>query len=84
MVAKVLQTFHANKHRKEDKNLKVGNKAMLCTLNHRREYKNNHLEHIAKFMPCFDSPYVIMVMHPEYTLDLPNHPNIFPLSMLQK
>ncbi|KIK47106.1 hypothetical protein CY34DRAFT_799638 [Suillus luteus UH-Slu-Lm8-n1] len=38
-------------------------------------------KHIAKFMPCYDSPYIILDMHPEtstYTLNLPNSPNIFP------
>jgi hypothetical protein len=36
---------------------------------------------VAKFMPYFDGPYTIIDTHPEtsnYTLDLPNSPNIFP------
>jgi hypothetical protein len=59
---------------------KVGDKVMLNTLNCRCTYKNNHLERVAKFMPRFDGPYIITKAHPKfstYTLDLPNHPNIF-------
>jgi len=36
---------------------------------------------VAKFMPRFDGPYTIIDSHAEtsnYTLDLPNSPNIFP------
>jgi hypothetical protein len=36
---------------------------------------------VAKFMPRFDGPYVVVDAHPQfsvYTLDLPNAPDVFP------
>jgi len=59
----------------------VGNKVMLSTLHCQREFTVNDPSCVAKFIPCFDGPYVIINSMPEflaYTLDLPNSPNIFP------
>jgi len=59
----------------------VGNKVMLSTLHCQREFTANDPSCVAKFIPCFDGPYVIINSMPEflaYTLDLPNSPNIFP------
>jgi Chromo (CHRromatin Organisation MOdifier) domain len=47
----------------------------------RREYKTKGKQHAAKFMPCYDGPYVIIDTHLEastVTLDMPNAPNLFP------
>lgn len=54
---------------------------MLSTLHQRREYKSKSQNRAAKFMPCFDSPYIIIDTHPEastITLNMPNAPNLFP------
>ena len=39
------------------------------------------LTQVAKFMPCFDGPYLVIDTFPEasmVTLDIPNAPNLFP------
>jgi len=54
---------------------------MLLTLHQWREFATNDLSGVAKLIPCFDGPYIIVNSMPEflaYTLDLPNSLNIFP------
>ena len=53
---------------------------MLSTLNCRCEYKNGEHTRVAKFMPCYDGPYVVISTNENastVTLDIPNQPNIF-------
>src|SRR5882762_5889347 len=79
--AKVFQTHFANKSRRADFNFAINDKVMLSTLHRRQEYKTKGDGRAAKFFPRFDGPYIIINAHPEtsnYTLELPNSPNIFP------
>jgi hypothetical protein len=79
--AKTYQAFYANQHRGPDDVFKIGEKVMLSTLNRRREYKKKGEKRVAKFFPRFDGPYTVVNTHAEtsnYTLDLPNAPNVFP------
>src|ERR1700678_4776249 len=53
---------------------------MLSTLNRRWQYKSAGEHHVAKFMPWFDGPYIVVDVHPSastVTLDIPNAPNLF-------
>ena len=68
--AKVFQTHFANK-----------NKVMLSTLHRQQEFKQKGDDRVAKFFPRYDSPYDIINTHVEtsnYTLELPNSPNVYP------
>jgi hypothetical protein len=79
--AKVFQSHFANKTRRADFKFAVGDKVMLSTLHRRQEYKSKGDGRVAKFFPRYDGPYIIINAHPEtsnYTLELPNSPNIFP------
>jgi hypothetical protein len=79
--AKCMQAFYVNKDHGQEDVFKVGDKVMLSTLHHWREFTANDPSRVAKFIPCFDGPYNIVNSTPEssaYTLDLPNSPNIFP------
>jgi len=79
--AKCMQAFYANRDHGQGDIFKVGDKVMLSTLHHQREFTANDPSHVAKFIPCFDGPYDIVNSMPEfsaYTLDLPNSLNIFP------
>jgi hypothetical protein len=82
MVAKISQSFHANKKRSDDVGFLVGDKVMLSTVNRRREYKSGAGDkRAAKFMPRFDGPYQIIDVHRDastVTLAIPNSPNLFP------
>ena len=54
---------------------------MLSTLHRRREHKLKGEKQVAKFMPQFDGPYLIIDMHKkasEVTLDIPTQPNAYP------
>jgi hypothetical protein len=51
MVAKIAQSYHANKHRRNDPEYEIGDSVMLSTLNRRREYKQKGEKRVAKFMP---------------------------------
>jgi len=78
---KCLQAFYANRDHGPEDVFQVGDKVMLSTLHHQREFTTNDPSCVAKFIPHFDGPYVIINSMPEfsaYTLDLPNSPNIFP------
>jgi hypothetical protein len=53
----------------------------LSTTHHWHEYIQAKFGHVAKFMPQFDSPFIVTKVNPSkstYTLDLPNEPNQFP------
>lgn len=61
--------------------LRHGDRVMLSIKHHWQEYMEAKSGHVAKFMPCFDGPFLITWVHPErlsYTLYLPNKPNCFP------
>ena len=80
--AKTDQTISANLHRADNFAFQVGDKVMLSTLNRRNEYKKKGHTHVAKFMPCFDGPYMVTAIAPHVstiTLDMPNTPNAFPV-----
>ncbi|KAF7339146.1 Reverse transcriptase-RNase H-integrase [Mycena venus] len=83
LTAKLTQAEQANKHRRPDHNLKVGDRVKLNTKNRRTHYKQKKNDgRCAKFMPRSDGPYSIVEIHPEfstYTLDLENQPRIFPV-----
>jgi hypothetical protein len=79
--AKINQAFFANKHRNPAPTYTIGSLVMLSTLNRRREYKNGEDSRVAKFMPRYDGPYVVINTNENastVTLDIPNQPNIFP------
>lgn len=81
LMAKVTQAHAANSRRGKDDIFKEGDRVMLSTLHHRQQYKSRHEKRVAKFLPCFDSPYIVTKSHPEfstYTLKMPNLPNVFP------
>ena len=79
--AKCLQAFYVNRDHGPEDVFQVGDKVMLLTLHQWREFVTNDLSGVAKLIPCFDGPYIIVNSMPEflaYTLDLPNSLNIFP------
>ena len=81
MLAKITQSFHSNSSRADATPYKIGDKVMLSTLNRRKEYKSQGEVRVAKFMPRFDGPYLVVDTHEDastVTLDIPNAPNIFP------
>jgi hypothetical protein len=81
MVSKISQSHFANPHRRNDFPFQNGDKVMLNTVNRRRDYKSRGQNRVAKFMPRYDGPYIIIDTHPAastVTLDMPNTPNLFP------
>jgi hypothetical protein len=90
LAAKVAQAEFANRHRGDEIVYSVGDKVMLSTINRRRKYMQKNSDRVAKFMPRFNGPFLVIKVFPEksvYTLDLPNEPNHFPTfhaSLLQK
>ena len=59
----------------------VGDNVLLSTLHRRREYVSQNGKRAAKFIACFDGPYLVTDTHSSastVTLDLPNSPTIFP------
>jgi hypothetical protein len=84
LAAKISQAEQANKLRRADHSLQVGDRVKLSTKNRRQHYKQKSKKDgcVAKFMPRFDGPYTILEKHAEFstfTLDLPNQPEIFPV-----
>jgi hypothetical protein len=80
-VAKISQAFHANKKRSTDINYNIGDKVMLSTLNRRKQYKSVDERRVAKFMPRYDGPYLVVDVNPKastVSLDIPTAPNLFP------
>jgi hypothetical protein len=80
LASKVTQAFHTNKGRAAEDIYRVGNKVMLSTLHWRREYKAGNKKCVAKFFPCWDSPFSVTRTFPEssYTIHQPNAPDVFP------
>lgn len=81
MLAKISQAFQTNSSRADSVPYNIGDKVMLSTLNRRKEYKSQGELRVAKFMPRYDGPYLVVDVHEEastVTLDIPNTPNIFP------
>lgn len=81
MLAKISQAFQSNTSRSNDVPYKIGDKVMLSTLNRRKEYKSSGELRVAKFMPRYDGPFLVVDIHEDastVTLDIPNAPNIFP------
>ena len=79
--AKISQAFQSNKKRSLTFPFKIGNKIVLSTLHRCRVLNAGNTNRVAKFMPCFDGPFIIKntdELHSTVTLDLPNLPNIFP------
>lgn len=79
--AKVNQAHHANKHRGKEIKFDVGDKVMLSTFHRRRDFKAGDKNCVAKFMPRFDGPYLVIHAKPDlssYTIEMLNSPNVFP------
>ena len=80
--AKIDQACTANAHRSKETVYKVGDWVRLCTTKQRREFKDKNRKTCMKFLAHFDRLYKVIATHPEmsnYTLDMLNHPNIFPV-----
>ena len=81
MLVKITQAFNSNSSRGDAPKYEIGDKVMLSTLNRCREYKSQGELRVAKFMPRYDGPYLVVDVHEAasiVTLDIPNAPNIFP------
>ena len=81
MLAKITQSFHSNLSRRNPVSYQIGDKVMLSTLNRRKEYKAQDQLRVAKFMPRYDGPYLVVDTHESastVTLDIPNAPQHFP------
>jgi hypothetical protein len=79
--AKIDQSYFANKKRNPCPIYTNGSLVMLSTLNRRREYKNGEDTRVAKFMPRYDGPYIVVSANTNsstVTLDIPNQPMVFP------
>ncbi len=79
--AKVNQAHHANKHQGKEIKFEIGDKVMLNTFHRHRDFKAGDKNRVAKFMPHFDGPYIVIHANPSlssYTIEMPNSPNIFP------
>ena len=80
--AKISQASQANKKHSLTFPFKIGDRVVLSTLHCHHEFRAGDSNRVAKFMPCFDGPFVIKdtdEKHSTVTLDLPNLPNIFPV-----
>lgn len=72
--SKVDQASTANRHRRADFKIAVGDRVMLATFHRRRDYMLKDSSRVAKFMPWFDGPYTVLHANPDlssYTLDIP-------------
>jgi hypothetical protein len=78
LVAKVAQAEFTNCHHGNKIVFKEGDKVLLLTEHRCHEYMQTGSGHSTKFMPHFDSPYIVTHSKSCYTLDLPNKPNCFP------
>ena len=79
---KIDQACAANAHRSKETVYKVGDWVGLCTTKQRCEFNHKNRKTCMKFLARFDRPYMVIATHPEtsnYTLDMPNHPNVFPV-----
>jgi hypothetical protein len=81
IASQVAQAHTANMHRSKEADFNIGNFTYLSTAHRRHKYLNGNNKQVAKFMPQLDGPYTIVSANPEsstYTLDLPDHTNIYP------
>jgi hypothetical protein len=81
LATRITQAHTTNTHRNEDPAFQISNFVYLSTAHRRRKYLNGNNKRVAKFMPWFDGPYTVVSANPEsstYTLDLPDHTNIYP------
>lgn len=81
LAAKVSQVHAAAGSRGPEDVYKLGDLVMLSTLNRHKEFKHKGELRVAKFFPRWDRPYEVIAVHSEtsnYTLDLPNAPNVYP------
>ena len=79
--AKINQTIATNARRGAEIIYKPGDQVLLSTMHRRRDYMRKGEKRVAKFLVRYDGPYKILRAYPEssvYTLDLPQHMNIFP------
>ena len=76
-IAKISQSFHANKKRSADAVYNIGDRVMLSTLNRRRQYKSAGEHRVAKFMPHFDDHTSSLT----FTHPPPRSPWIFPMHL---
>ena len=79
-MAKISQSIQVNYDHTENFPLSIDDCVLLSTLNCHHEFKQKGEKRVAKFMPCFNGPYVIMNInhiHSTVTLDLPNNPHVF-------
>jgi hypothetical protein len=81
MVAKITQAFKHNKSwRAKEFPYVVGDSVLLSILHHRQNYMRNGMS-MAKFLPRFNGPYIVVNTHEDastVTLNLPNDPSAFP------
>jgi hypothetical protein len=80
LLTKITQAHYADTTRGPDPHYKEGNLVMLFTTNWRHKYKKKGEKCSAKFLPRWDSPYLVIEAHPEastYTLDIKT--NTFPI-----
>lgn len=78
--AKISQAAQANKSCSLTFPFVIGGRVRLTTLSRHNEYKAMSKKCVAKFMPQYNGPYMIINIdeaHSTVTLDLPNSPNIF-------
>ena len=66
--AKISQVFHTNKSRTLTFPFKIGDRVVLSTVHRHHELKAGDPNHVAKFMPCFDGPFVIKKNIPQLPL----------------
>jgi len=79
--AKLSQAVNTNKHCTLTFLFAVGSHIRLSTLHRWKEYKAKGEKLVAKFMPRYDGPYMIIETDEEHstvTLNLPHSTNIFP------
>jgi hypothetical protein len=80
LLTKITQAHYADTTRGPDPHYKEGDLVMLLTTNWRHKYKKKGEKCSAKFLPRWDSPYLVIEAHPEastYTLDIKT--NAFPI-----
>ena len=82
LTAKVCQVYQENSHWQLSFPFKIRDRVVLSTTNRRHVYKTGERPCMAKFMPCLDSPYPIIVtnkLHSTVTLELPAQSWLFPV-----
>jgi hypothetical protein len=90
LAAKVAQAEFSNRHCGDEVVYSVGDKVMLSTVHRCHKYMQKNSDRVAKFMPRFNGPFLVIKVFPEksvYTLELPNELNCFPTfhaSLLRK